>query len=242
MSVRDSRRAPFCWQSVPALKAIRAGWNPAEGKPSKAHGLGVYRALTEIANESRARTAFNGESEGFEATRRDVAHRAGELSPQTVDRAVRELERLGLLRVERRRAGEVNLPSLYVLVEPGQLVIEQIEGGTPGELPEPQGSKGGSPSIAGVAPQGHTTQEGEEGEEPPVVPRKRGTSRRKRDRDHHNDQVAAWAAEHLPDLHPRAVAEIAHLLRRAGREATPDAIRSYAAERMPSALLEEAAA
>lgn len=241
MSVRDARRAPFCWQSVPSLAAIRSGWNPPEGKPSKAHGLGVYRALTEIANESRARTAFNGESDGFEATRRDIADRAGELSPQTVDRAVRELERLGLLRVERRRAGEVNLPSLYVLVEPGQLVLEQIEGRSQRDLPQPHGSEGGPPSTAQVAPPGRTVQEVEEGKKTPLTPRKRG-GRRRRDLERLDKSHRAFATEHFPEYDPRAVASAIHwAAKRPGSEVTVETVR-VELERMPVEPVAEAAA
>jgi len=116
MGVRDDRSAPFCWQSTGALRHLRDRW-PAR-KPSLSLGLVVYMALTEIANEGHSRTRIGSDSDGFEATRSYIATKAG-VDKRSVDAAVGELTRIGLLQVERRRVGRVHAPSVYVLKEQG---------------------------------------------------------------------------------------------------------------------------
>lgn len=114
MSVRDQRTAPFCWQSVHALAHLRSNWSP-EASAGLQAGLLVYYALTEIANEQRSRAEVGVDSSGFTAARRYVAARAG-VSDRSVDRATVELERLGLLSIERN--GIRRKPNRYTLLEP----------------------------------------------------------------------------------------------------------------------------
>jgi hypothetical protein len=149
MSVGDARRAPFCWQSVRALGTLRAAWDPDACRP--ALGLAVYVALTEIANEDRARSIAGADSDGFVATRRRIASKAC-VSDRSIDAAAEELERLGLLAIRRRRNGAEHLPSTYVLLEPGS-----GENGAGGGEQISQGVANGVPK--GGEERSHITQE-----------------------------------------------------------------------------------
>lgn len=103
MSVRDGRKAPFIWAAVDTLAYLRSEWS-AEAGVSVGHGLSTYFALTELANEDRARANTQATQSGqFSTKRADICERAG-ISDKPVDKAVRELERIGLLTVERSGA------------------------------------------------------------------------------------------------------------------------------------------
>lgn len=65
MSARDSRRAPFCWQSIAALSAIRGRFEGEE----RTSALAIYETITEVANRLRD----SGHDRGFEASRREIA-------------------------------------------------------------------------------------------------------------------------------------------------------------------------
>lgn len=114
MSLVDQRRAPFVWTTIAAIKAIREGVTASD--PSLSSLRSVYDALIEVANEQRSRPGIGDDSDSFTATRERVASYSG-TSTKTVSRGLKALERVGVLRVERRE--ERQLPSLYVLIEPG---------------------------------------------------------------------------------------------------------------------------
>lgn len=102
--MRD-RRIGFCYQEVPAVRAIQDRWS---GKKLTT-ALGVYLALTFVANDRRSR-------EDFVASRAEVAAVAG-VSRSTLDKYVSAFEELGLVEVERRKAGEKsNLPNAWTLL------------------------------------------------------------------------------------------------------------------------------
>ena len=122
MTVRDRRKAKFVWASVEALDHIRASWDRKRADCSAKSGLDVYHALTEVANDGKAREAIGAEeSNPFKGSQSTIAKRAM-VSEKTVARACAELERIGLLLIEvdseeGKRPGR---PSIYVLVEPDQ--------------------------------------------------------------------------------------------------------------------------
>jgi hypothetical protein len=226
VTVVDGRRAPYCWQSVHTLAHIRGGW---QSTTRLVFGLAVYLALTEIANEQRAHMHY-GAGEPFEATRRWVAEKAGGISDRTLDRVLGELERLRVVRVDRRRVGGVHLPSRYVL----------IEGGDSGS-PLPNGSR------EGVATPVRTYSQEGNGQEPPnpqrgsieIPARPRG--QRQRDHDRYRERIdelageldlptaapseVRWALDQLSGTVPvAAVEELLEPLNQGGREA--DDLRS----------------
>lgn len=109
--MRDRRRHAFCYQTHEALDAIRASGLFAASRLTTA--LAVYLVLTEAANRSGGAGA---REEGFTATRPEIAELAG-ISVDTLDRYVADLAKVGLVEVERRREGTVNLPNRWVLPE-----------------------------------------------------------------------------------------------------------------------------
>jgi hypothetical protein len=107
-AVADRRRA-FAWLDLEALERI-----DAHAPEAVAAGVrNVYLALAQTAARR-----FDGDHVGFEATRQELAAVA-RTSTKTIDRHVAELERLGLVCVERRQATSGSpLASRYVLVDP----------------------------------------------------------------------------------------------------------------------------
>src|SRR5690349_23835841 len=98
MSVRDARKAGFHWQSWEEVEHIRWEWESSS--PSASAGLGVFRALTELANEDRSRTNVSvGGSDRFRTEQKEIAARAM-VSDRTAARACEELERIGMLAIE----------------------------------------------------------------------------------------------------------------------------------------------
>jgi hypothetical protein len=81
-AIGDHRRAPFCWQSLDDLHAIRAN----VPRQSLTSALAVYLALTELASIR----------EGFVVARKDVAAAAG-VSLSTLDRMVEQLHKIGVI-------------------------------------------------------------------------------------------------------------------------------------------------
>jgi hypothetical protein len=122
--LRDSRRAPFCWQDVRALDLIRDHF---EGRKRQS-ALCVYVAMTECANEQRSDT--------FTAARARIADKAG-TTDRTVDEYAEELVTVGLLAVERRRPeGSKNLTNVWTLLAPP----EPVEGEAPSPIQGEAGS------------------------------------------------------------------------------------------------------
>lgn len=117
MSVRDSRKAKFHWQAPDEIEHIRWEWRATS--PSGQVGLGVYRALTELATEDKARTVIGSGSEQFRTSQKEIAARAM-VSDRSVAKACEELERIGLLAIETDHDGEnrPGRPSFYTLLDP----------------------------------------------------------------------------------------------------------------------------
>lgn len=104
--MRDSRRAPFCWQDLQALALIRDHF---EGRQVTT-AIAVYVAMTEIANEQRDDT--------FTASRAYIAEKAGS-SVRTVDDYADGLIECGLLeKTERRTDRTKSLTNVWSLVSP----------------------------------------------------------------------------------------------------------------------------
>jgi hypothetical protein len=74
----------------------------------------IYHAIVRLANDGRAAT---GSRDVAVATRRAIADASGS-NPRTVDEYGHELERLGVLRIERTRIDGVNLPNRWILTSP----------------------------------------------------------------------------------------------------------------------------
>lgn len=106
MRVSENRLPPFCWQGLADLQHIRNGCP----EKSLSSTLAVYLALTEGAQ----RNYIEGGRDGFVETRAQLAKAAG-VAPRTFDAVVTRLTKLGLVHVERRQEGTVNLPSSYQL-------------------------------------------------------------------------------------------------------------------------------
>jgi hypothetical protein len=118
VKVADSRTAPFIWVSVATLRHLRRFWRSDEARAGV--GLDVYVGLCEIANEGRARTSIGQNGDAFSATHAAIAERAC-CSTKAVARALRELERLGLVAVEQTVAPGASRPgsaSTYLILEP----------------------------------------------------------------------------------------------------------------------------
>lgn len=121
MSVKDARKAPFVWASVEALAHLRREWNADRAEVRPGNGLAIYHALTEIANEDRARESIGEDSGRFRTSKTEIAERAC-VSGRSAERACRELQEIGLLLIEHDREGEnrPGRPSYYTLLEPSQ--------------------------------------------------------------------------------------------------------------------------
>lgn len=106
--VRDARRG-YCFQTHRALDLIRESFVSTQ----RLYAIGVYTCLTEAANLAGGYRA----RDGFEVTRKALAERMG-ISVDTLDRYLARFQELGLVEVEHRRIGAVNLPNVYVLLDP----------------------------------------------------------------------------------------------------------------------------
>lgn len=103
--MRDIRNAPFIWQSVEAMAAIRGRFEGRERKTA----IAVYVSMTEVANEAR--------SASFRAYRQEIASRAG-ISVATLDRIVTGLCEIQLLQRETQPKGVLNGPNGWTLIDP----------------------------------------------------------------------------------------------------------------------------
>src|SRR5438067_3768241 len=107
---QPSDSGPWCWQEKGALNLIMCELSEGGGTCA---GRSVYLALTEFASD--AHTA------SFVVTVAEIAHRAG-VSRRTTATALKQLEEIGLVRIERRHAPEggfLKLPSCYTLTSIG---------------------------------------------------------------------------------------------------------------------------
>ena len=101
---RDTKDGPFCWQSKAALWRIRDSLG--DDLSAACRTRSVYLALCEIASD-------NGAAQ-FIVPKGLLAFRAG-LSPRTVQRVFPDLERAGVLTVERNATG-LKASSRYTLL------------------------------------------------------------------------------------------------------------------------------
>lgn len=155
--VGDARRPPFCYQTHAALDAIRAHYSGDKPYGKLPTALGLYCVLTEAANRaggSEARSSFT-------ALRKSIAEATG-VSTDTLDLYVVELEKAGVLRVRRNKAGAVNLPNVWSLVEPE----------SPGRVDSPPGRVGSATLAESTRPLARERlAEPKKGpEEPPLAP------------------------------------------------------------------------
>lgn len=107
--VQDERRSPFCFQTHEALAVIRGNFSGAKLTTA----LAIYLSLTEAANRAGGAEARNG----FPATRAAIAEAAG-ISVDTLDRYVVTFAKVGLVEARRRTVDGVNLPNVWVLLDP----------------------------------------------------------------------------------------------------------------------------
>ena len=101
------------------LRLIRAHFDETVNRTSTA--LSLYLALTEAAS--------NQAKDQFSTTISELMSLSGH-SRSTVIRLLKEFEGIGILKVERRREGDLNLPSIYTLLDSGvpslPLVSEEL--------------------------------------------------------------------------------------------------------------------
>jgi len=101
---RDTKDGPFCWQSKAALRRILDSFDDDEGRACRTRS--VYLALCEIASDEGAAQ--------FIVSKGLLAFRAG-LSARTVQRVFPDLERAGVLTIERNATG-LKASSRYTLL------------------------------------------------------------------------------------------------------------------------------
>lgn len=140
-------RVPFCYQTLPALNALRVHYSTSK----LASALGVYLCLTEAANEAGGQAARNGFSTG----RKQIAEMAG-VSVDTLDRYLSDFEKIGLIEVIRERAQHGgNLPNSYVLLDvpsrAGAPIPGRADAATPSRSDAAQDLEEGKPSEEGRA-------------------------------------------------------------------------------------------
>lgn len=153
--MKDGRLAPFCYQSLDATAVIRERFTGQE----RAIALAIYSSLTWAANEERKR-------DDFELPRAELADLAG-VSQRTLDRYVKELEEVGLVR--RSGGKKTGRPNAWTLLEPGQ------EGGVSESHPPVVSVSPGATQTHQEVSQSDTTpyieeEENEENEETPHDP------------------------------------------------------------------------
>lgn len=231
--MRDQRRAPFCWATTAVLRAINErcghGHVGLDERPLRvAEARSAYLALVQVANDKHR----SGGRDGFEASRSEVAGVAG-MQARTLDRYAAVFVEMGLLVIERRRAGGANLPNRWVLVEP-----EEVGRSTHHPLrPAPHDGALSAPPPCALS--STPSEEGsEEGEEPPAPEGRLPWPKRpagKRARDH-----AAWRqalrdliARELPELasHPDVLRAVEQAVDAGAKTTT--AIREFLAEWWP---------
>lgn len=130
MSVTDARKAPFVWASTSALAHLREHWNADRAEVRAGNGKAVYHALTEIANDDRARASIGSDSARFRTSKAEIAERAC-CGARSAERACRELQEIGLLLIEHDQEGEnrPGRPSYYTLIEPEQTYARNADVG-----------------------------------------------------------------------------------------------------------------
>lgn len=148
--VQDARRPPFCYQTHDALDAVRDAAADEE-KLSVSTAIAVYVSLTETANRSGGALARGA----FQATRKDIARRAG-VSIDTLDRYIAAFEKHNLLRVLREEVHGVNMPNTWTLLEtesvPPVTAPVRSGGSRPGAAQEPKKPLEKKKDLSPIAP------------------------------------------------------------------------------------------
>lgn len=103
----------FAWIARGASDTLLENFQGEERRTA----LAIYTALALLSSQQH-----RGDHVGIEAARPTIAKRAG-VQPKTLDRYLRRMEGVGLVIVERRRAGLRNLENRYTLLsDPAELV------------------------------------------------------------------------------------------------------------------------
>lgn len=132
----DRRRPPFCYQTHDALDALAAKFTGQKLSTARS----IYVAFTETANRNGGEAS---RAQGFRAGRAEIAKRAG-VSTDTLDRYAHEFVKLNLLEVERQTVGAVNLPNLWVLLDPPAESLPDASPAPPGRTGAARGSRTGA--------------------------------------------------------------------------------------------------
>lgn len=191
--MRDIRKQPYCWQSLPATAAIRRSCGGSE----LTHALAVYASLTWAANEQR-------HNEEIAMSRRDLADLAG-VSLRQLDRVVDRLEGLGL--VARGGGKLTGKPNTWALVEPGQEVRTPVSPPKPGSLTR-SASAAQEVRSTGLPPTTRTRERPRREESPPSPPR----GKRAKDREAFNDDCERYGRLHFADLGDQAGRAVAQAI------------------------------
>jgi hypothetical protein len=126
----------------------------------------IYDALCEVANQERNNGRPRGE---FEAHRGDIAVLAG-VTKETLDKYTKRFESIGVLGVDRRRVGKLNLANIWTLAYPGGRPVSLASGQTDRPtLANPTG-----PGVAD--PTGPLTKKEKKEKNPPQPPAGGGSS------------------------------------------------------------------
>jgi hypothetical protein len=172
VSVRDSRMPPFSWQSREAMAVIAAHYRGSERDKPSCRPLqtarSIYVALTEAASSQH----LGRDRESIAVSRAELADRAG-CDVRTFDRYIADLAALGVVAIERRRIGGVNLPSLYTLPNGGGDAASTSgdpADATPGDPGDGRVATLAAPGVAILpTPLKKKPEEGEEGGGSPAV-------------------------------------------------------------------------
>ena len=119
---RKFREVSFVYQDKPALRLIRD--KTKDNLKAGANLLALYYALTWVASDRGISS--------FEATWQEL-EKYSRISKRTLQRYVRDLERWGLVKIERRSCGKQKLPNKFTLLSIKGLVPHPYE-----DLMDPQ--------------------------------------------------------------------------------------------------------
>jgi hypothetical protein len=111
--IRVIQNTPFCWQDKKLLRTINYHFEASAISIASARSL--YLALTEAAS--------NRSKDSFIVTQGELASLAG-LSRSTVNKLVSEFVEIGIIKIEARREGKINLPSIYTLLNSDECVTD----------------------------------------------------------------------------------------------------------------------
>lgn len=103
-----TRLPKFLWISRDAASRLLAAF-PGDGERSTAWS--IYAALALLSSKQS-----RGDHQGIEASRREVATTAG-VNVRTLDAYVKRMVTAGLVKVDHRRRGGLNLPNVWSLLE-----------------------------------------------------------------------------------------------------------------------------